>query len=124
MEALMRVGLSGREHHLPSQLSGGQQQRVAIARSLINRPPLVLADEPTGNLDTRTSLEIMDIFQDLNRSSGITVILVTHEPDIAEYASRQVVFRDGRILQDRRLKPRQARAALAGMPLQGEEVFA
>jgi putative ABC transport system ATP-binding protein len=97
--ALHRVGLSGRENHYPSQLSGGQQQRVAIARALANQPAIVLADEPTGNLDSRTSVEIMDIFQDLN-DEGITIITVTHEPDIAAYAKRTVVFRDGRIRSD------------------------
>ena len=102
------MGLEDREHHLPSQLSGGQQQRVAIARALVNQPSLILADEPTGNLDTRTSLEIMDIFQKLNQESRITVILVTHEMDIAAYAGRRVVFRDGKVIQDERTQPRQA----------------
>jgi len=100
MEALSKVGLEGREHHFPSQLSGGQQQRVAIARALVNHPSLILADEPTGNLDSRTSLEIIDIFQKLNQDSQITIILVTHEADIAAYAKRHVVFRDGKIIQD------------------------
>ncbi len=94
--ALKRVGLEGREHHFPSQLSGGQQQRVAIARALVNRPAILLADEPTGNLDSRTSIEIMDIFQDLN-DEGITTLMVTHEPDIAAFAKRTVIFKDGRI---------------------------
>ena len=96
---LASVGLAGREDHYPSQLSGGQQQRVAIARALINQPEVLLADEPTGNLDSRTSIEIMVIFQQLNER-GITVIMVTHEPDIAAYAKRNVMMRDGAILDD------------------------
>ncbi|HJT80952.1 MAG TPA: ABC transporter ATP-binding protein [Chthoniobacterales bacterium] len=96
---LAAVGLEGREEHHPSQLSGGQQQRVAIARALINEPEVVLADEPTGNLDSRTSVEIMGIFQDLN-NRGITIIMVTHEPDIAQFARRNVVMRDGSVRQD------------------------
>ncbi len=99
-ERLRQVGLEGREHHHPNQLSGGQQQRVAIARALINDPAILLADEPTGNLDSRTSVEILGIFQRLNRQNGITVILVTHEPDIATYAARKIQFRDGRIVTD------------------------
>src|SRR6059058_3078113 len=97
---LASVGLAGREDHHPSQLSGGQQQRVAIARALINEPEVLLADEPTGNLDSRTSVEIMAIFQQLNER-GITVIMVTHEPDIAAYAKRNVMMRDGIVLSDR-----------------------
>ncbi len=97
--ALQRVGLSGREHHSPTQLSGGQQQRVAIARALVTSPSLLLADEPTGNLDTQSSQEIMEILEGLNRE-GITVILVTHEIDIAAYASRQITIKDGRVLSD------------------------
>jgi len=97
---LQLVGLQGREHHHPNQLSGGQQQRVAIARALINDPAILLADEPTGNLDSRTSVEILGIFQQLNRENGITVILVTHEPDVAAYASRIIQFRDGHIRKD------------------------
>ena len=116
VEALATVGLQAREHHLPSQLSGGQQQRVAIARALVNQPSLILADEPTGNLDTRTSLEIMAILQKLNQDSRITVILVTHEPDIARYAGRHVVFRDGKVIQDERIQPRQAAEDLAQLP--------
>jgi len=99
LEALDRVGLADRYHHHPNQLSGGQQQRVAIARALVNRPAIILADEPTGNLDSRTSVEMMGVFQDLNRE-GMTIVLITHEPDIAAYAARNVVFRDGRIIQD------------------------
>ena len=100
MAALESVGLGSRLDHHPNQLSGGQQQRVAIARALVNRPALLLADEPTGNLDTRTSVEVMQIFQHLN-DAGLTIVLVTHEPDIAEYASRIVAFRDGRVRGDR-----------------------
>lgn len=102
LEVLKLVGLAERSHHLPNQLSGGQQQRVAVARALVNRPALILADEPTGNLDTKTSIEIMELFQNLNRKEGITVVLVTHEPDIAGYAERQIVFRDGLIISDTR----------------------
>ena len=98
--ALESVGLGDRLDHHPNQLSGGQQQRVAIARALVNRPALLLADEPTGNLDTRTSVEVMQIFQHLN-DDGLTIVLVTHEPDIAEYASRVVAFRDGKVRGDR-----------------------
>jgi putative ABC transport system ATP-binding protein len=98
--ALERVGLSDRSHHYPSQLSGGQQQRVAIARGLVNRPSILLADEPTGNLDSRTSVEIMGIFQELNEKEGLTVVIVTHEHDIAQYAKRALEFRDGRIRKD------------------------
>ncbi len=100
VRALKNVGLEGREGHHPNQLSGGQQQRVAIARALVNDAPIILADEPTGNLDTRTSAEIMDLFVRLNRSASITVILVTHEPDIAAYSKRVIKFLDGRIISD------------------------
>jgi putative ABC transport system ATP-binding protein len=100
LEVLSLVGLAGRLDHTPNQLSGGQQQRVAIARALVNKPALILADEPTGNLDSATSNEIMALFQQLNLQQGITVILVTHEPDIAEHAKRQIVFRDGQVISD------------------------
>ena len=117
LEKLRAVGLADREHHHPSQLSGGQQQRVAIARALINDPAIILADEPTGNLDSRTSVEIMAIFQRLNAENGITVILVTHEADIAAYAKRNIHFKDGRIVRDEP-GPTQRHAAeeLAALP--------
>jgi len=99
-KALKSVGLEGREDHHPNQLSGGQQQRVAIARALVNDAPIILADEPTGNLDTKTSVEIMELFVKLNRESNITIILVTHEPDIAAYSKRKIKFLDGRIVSD------------------------
>jgi putative ABC transport system ATP-binding protein len=98
-KALAMVGLADRAHHLPSQMSGGQQQRVAVARALVNHPSILLADEPTGNLDSRTSVEIMDIFQNLN-DRGLTIVLVTHEHDIAQFANRVLVFKDGRIRKD------------------------
>jgi putative ABC transport system ATP-binding protein len=101
LQALGRVGLSDRALHYGSQLSGGQQQRVAIARAIVNQPVILLADEPTGNLDSAMSIEIMSLFQELNKS-GITVLMVTHEPDIAEYATRKVHFKDGRITSDER----------------------
>jgi len=100
MVALASVGLADRAHHHPNQLSGGQQQRVAIARALMTEPPVLLADEPTGNLDTRTSIEVMEIFQELQRDRGITVIVITHEHQIAEYGTRIISFRDGRIVSD------------------------
>jgi putative ABC transport system ATP-binding protein len=118
VEALAAVGLAGREQNHPNQLSGGQQQRVAVARSLVNNPALILADEPTGNLDSRTSVEVMEIFQRLNRERGITLVLVTHEPDIAQYASRVVVFKDGKIKSDQQVKnPRDAGEQLKNMPV-------
>jgi putative ABC transport system ATP-binding protein len=122
IEVLAAVGLSGREQNHPNQLSGGQQQRVAVARSLVNHPALILADEPTGNLDSRTSVEVMEIFQRLNRERGITLVLVTHEPDIAEYAQRVVVFKDGRIKSDRQIeKPRDAAEELKHLPVIDED---
>lgn len=117
-EALDIVGLSERMHNMPNQLSGGQQQRVAIARSLVNHPAIILADEPTGNLDSRTSVEVMDVFQRLNEERGITIALVTHEPDIAQYAKRMVIFKDGRIKKDELItEQRSAREELESLPL-------
>jgi putative ABC transport system ATP-binding protein len=117
MEALAAVGLAGREQNHPNQLSGGQQQRVAVARSLVNNPALILADEPTGNLDSRTSVEVMEIFQRLNRERGITLVLVTHEHDIAQYAQRVVIFKDGKIKKDYQIdEPRDAAEALRLLP--------
>jgi putative ABC transport system ATP-binding protein len=110
--ALTRVGLGGRLDHRPNQLSGGQQQRVALARAMVMNPRVILADEPTGNLDSRTSLEVMAIFQELS-DAGITIVLVTHEPDIAEHAARCVVLKDGRILSDSRNIARRAETSLA-----------
>ncbi len=116
-EALVIVGLANREHSHPNQLSGGQQQRVAIARALVNDPALLLADEPTGNLDTRTSADIMNVFQQLNRERGITILLVTHEADIAEYAQRIIVMRDGRVVRDSSVaRRRDAAEELASVP--------
>lgn len=116
-EALERVGLADRAHHYPSQLSGGQQQRVAIARALVNRPSILLADEPTGNLDSRTSVEIMDILQRLNEEEDLTVVLVTHEHDIAQYAKRALEFRDGKLRRDEPVPDRWvAREVLPTLP--------
>jgi putative ABC transport system ATP-binding protein len=120
LDMLTAVGLGNRADHHPNQLSGGQQQRVAIARALVNNPSILLADEPTGNLDTKTSIEVMDIFQRLNRERGITVLLITHEQDIAEYGTRIVTFRDGLVVADKavaeRRMARDEMAALAEQP--------
>jgi putative ABC transport system ATP-binding protein len=122
-EALEIVGLGERLDHYPNQLSGGQQQRVAIARALINEPSILLADEPTGNLDTRTSVEVMDVFQRLNIERGITVVLITHEIDIAEHGTRLVRFRDGRIQVDQQVaKRRMAAEELRLMPPPDEDL--
>jgi putative ABC transport system ATP-binding protein len=116
---LEAVGLGERVHHTPSQLSGGQQQRVAIARALVNEPELLLADEPTGNLDSRTSVEVMELLQRLNRERGITIVLITHEHDIAEYAQRIVSVRDGRVVSDTRVAARRdAREELTRLPVE------
>ncbi len=127
-QALERVGLAERARHFPSQLSGGQQQRVAIARGLVNNPSILLADEPTGNLDSRTSVEIMDIFQRLNQEHGLTVVIVTHEPDIARYVKRALDFRDGRLRTDVLIQDRLiASEVLPTLPLlddDGVEVIA
>ncbi|MCK9203407.1 MAG: ABC transporter ATP-binding protein [Bacteroidales bacterium] len=121
LKALESVGLANRAGHMPNQISGGEQQRVAIARSLVNDPVVILADEPTGNLDTRTSVEVMDIFQRLN-NQGITVVIVTHEADIAAFTKRNITFRDGRIIRDIEVeKPRQAEEELLQMPVAMED---
>lgn len=104
-DALSRVGLSGREQHFPSQLSGGQQQRVAIARALVTGPAILLADEPTGNLDTESSQDIMAILADLNRRDGLTILIVTHDSDVAAYTSRELLMKDGQLIADRRRVP-------------------
>ncbi len=103
---LSMVGLSGREHHHPNKLSGGEQQRVAIARALVNNPAIILADEPTGNLDSKNTEEIMNLFTNLNRDLGITIIMVTHESDVAEFTKRNVVFKDGQIIKDEKVRKR------------------
>ena len=121
-EALQRVGLGDRMHHEPSELSGGERQRVALARALVMNPSIVLADEPTGNLDSRTSVDVMSLFQDLNEQ-GVTILLVTHEADIAQYAKRIVVMRDGRIVGDREVWDRRnARLDLDRMPTEDDIV--
>lgn len=121
--ALERVGLSDRSEHFPSQLSGGQQQRVAIARALVNNPSILLADEPTGNLDSRTSVEIMDIFQKLNAQHGLTVVVVTHEPDIAQYAKRALEFRDGKMKKDVAIQNRSvAEEVLQALPANADDL--
>lgn len=121
LNALEAVGLADRAHHFPNQLSGGEQQRVAIARSLVNDPVVILADEPTGNLDTRTSLEVMGIFQKLNQK-GITIVIVTHEADIAAFTKRNITFRDGRIIRTIEVnKPRNAMEEMAKMPVMAGE---
>jgi putative ABC transport system ATP-binding protein len=121
LEKLKLVGLGERSDHQPSQLSGGQQQRVAIARALVNNPALILADEPTGALDSRTSVEIMALLQQLNRG-GMTIVLVTHEHDVATFASRRVMFRDGRIVSDDRQVPMSAAEALRSLDGAAEAV--
>lgn len=122
MEALKTVGLSDRAGHFPNQLSGGQQQRVAIARSLVNNPVIVLADEPTGNLDTRTSYEVMEIFQQLNMK-GITIALITHRPEISQFTSRNVLFRDGKIYKEVKVSTvRNAAKELASLPAEDDNL--
>ena len=123
MHALQQVGLEKWANHLPNQLSGGQQQRVAIARALVNEPVIMLADEPTGNLDSRTSFEVMEIFQNLN-AKGITIALVTHESDISKFAARNVIFRDGRIHQELKIKNRKnAREELEKLPNEDDYII-
>jgi putative ABC transport system ATP-binding protein len=121
-QVLEVVGLADKEHNMSNQLSGGQQQRVAIARALVNNPAIILADETTGSLDTRTSVEVMEIFQRLNRERELTIVIVTHEPDIAQYAKRTIMFRDGRIRQDRPVEKRRlASEVLQQLPPPGPD---
>nr|MDK2850749.1 putative transport system ATP-binding protein [Candidatus Cloacimonadota bacterium] len=121
MDALKTVGIEDRAKHFPNQLSGGQQQRVAIARAIVNNPSFILADEPTGNLDTRTSIEVMAVLQELH-AQGKTVIMVTHEPDIAQYAHRHITFRDGKLIRDKEnSSPKDAKTDLANLPKISEE---
>ena len=122
-DMLTAVGLGDRLQHYPNQLSGGQQQRVAIARALINNPSILLADEPTGNLDSRTSIEVMGLFQRLNQERNITILLITHETDIAEYGTRTVAFRDGKVVSDKPVtRRRNAVEELANLPEAAEAV--
>jgi putative ABC transport system ATP-binding protein len=121
MDALKVVGIEDRAKHFPNQLSGGQQQRVAIARAIVNNPSFILADEPTGNLDTRTSIEVMAVLQELH-AQGKTVIMVTHEPEIAQYAHRHITFRDGKVIRDKKnLSPKDAKTDLINLPRISEE---
>jgi putative ABC transport system ATP-binding protein len=121
-QTLAEVGLADRERNMPNQLSGGQQQRVALARALVNNPSIILADEPTGALDTRTSVEVMEIFQRLNRERNLTIIIVTHEPDIAQYADRIIQFRDGRVHRDVPVEDRKdAVEIMKRLPVETEE---
>ncbi len=121
-EALATVNLAGRELSMPNQLSGGQQQRVAIARALVNNPSIILADEPTGSLDSRTSVEVMEIFQRLNRERNLTIVIVTHEPNVAQYTDRIVMFRDGRVRRDTAVEnPKDALEILRQLPPEIEE---
>jgi putative ABC transport system ATP-binding protein len=121
LAALRAVGLEARADHYPSQLSGGQQQRVAIARALVNQPAIILADEPTGNLDSQTSAEIMGLLQALNAQQGITIVVITHEPDIAQYAERIIVFKDGQVVEDRPVRHRAFAPGISYKPVTAGE---